>query len=434
MRRSPSVLLLAVPLLILACGTERTRVGGRSVPTPAAEGLAGRVLVGYQGWFGTPSDGTGWMHWGPGAFEPGRCTIDLWPDLAGYPPSWTEPSPFRLPDGSPARVYSSARAEIVDHHLALMARHGIDGPVLQRFGVLLRSPARRAHADRVLRALRASARRHDRVWAVAFDLSGLRREELGAPLRREIRHVLALAGPDDDPRYLRVGGRPLVEIWGVGFDDGRDYGCEEVAELLGWLRREARPGGLAIALGVPTWWRTGERDATADPAFGRLCREADVLVPWTVGRYRDEEGARLHAGTTLRGDLAWGEAHGVELLPVVFPGFSWHNLSRVLGRESPLDEIPRREGRFLEAQGRAFLAAGARGLFVAMFDEVDEATAVMPCLERGPVGASPFVSGGPAPTDRYLRIAGELGRLARERAGAPDGDPRAASRRARETR
>ena len=51
---------------------------------PASEPatLFGKVMCGYQGWFATPTDGSGlgWVHYGFN--QPGQCHIDLWPDVS----------------------------------------------------------------------------------------------------------------------------------------------------------------------------------------------------------------------------------------------------------------------------------------------------------------------------------------------------------------
>src|SRR6516162_10241197 len=52
--------------------------------------LDGKVLCGYQGWFNTPGDGSGFgfVHWGQGLDRPdgGRFTVDMWPDVSEYDP------------------------------------------------------------------------------------------------------------------------------------------------------------------------------------------------------------------------------------------------------------------------------------------------------------------------------------------------------------
>ncbi len=65
---------------------------------------------------------------------------------------------------------------------------------------------------------------------------------------------------------------------------------------------------------------------------------------------------------------------GQKYLPVVWPGFSNANLSQ--GRRES-NSIPRNCGAFLKAQLAASISFGARSVYVAMFDELNEGTAIM---------------------------------------------------------
>ena len=51
-----------------------------------------------------------------------------------------------------------------------------------------------------------------------------------------------------------------------------------------------------------------------------------------------------------------------------------------------LDDIPRCGGRFFWSQIVAAKRAGAEMLYVAMFDEVDEGTAIFKCTNDPPTG------------------------------------------------
>ena len=93
----------------------------------------------------------------------------------------------------------------------------------------------------------------------------------------------------------------------------------------------------------------------------------------------------------------------------MFPGFSWHNMNP----ESPLNQIPRLGGQFLWSQFTAAKKAGAKMLYVAMFDEMDEATAIFKCTNDPPVGESPFLTYEELPSDHYLWLTGEGGKLLR---------------------
>lgn len=369
--------------------------------------LAGRVLCGYQGWFACPGDGSerGWVHWARGGrMEPGFAHVDLWPDVSALDPADRFDTGFRHPDGRMAQVFSSHRAGTVRQHFRWMREHGIDGVFLQRFANGLRNPRVQAFNDTVLGHVRAAAREQDRVWALMYDLSGLRSGEV-ARVAEDWRALRSCTG---DPGYLQHAGRPLVAVWGVGFSDGRAYTLTECRALVDALHAE----GAAVMLGVPTYWRSGTRDATGDPALAEVCAAAEVLSPWTVGRYRDDPSLAAYTAVQT-GDVAWCRARSVAYLPVAFPGFSWHNL-----KGDPPDAIPRRGGRFLWSQFAAARAAGLDAVYVAMFDEVDEATAILPCVNDPPnQPGSAFIGYEGLPSDHYLWLTGQGRRLLRGEIG-----------------
>jgi hypothetical protein len=109
-------------------------------------------------------------------------------------------------------------------------------------------------------------------------------------------------------------------------------------------------------------------------------------------------------------------------MPVVFPGFSWHNASLASARFAPIDAIPRRCGAFYRRQVANIIKAGATMLYTAMFDEVNEGTAIFkvaPTPARQPAGADllPLDAGGcgNATSDLYLRLAGDATRALGQR-------------------
>ena len=128
-----------------------------------------------------------------------------------------------------------------------------------------------------------------------------------------------------------------------------------------------------------------------------------------MGRYSTPEQAVNYAGKTLAADLAWCKQNEKEYLPVVFPGFSWHNQNPRL----PIDSIPRLGGRFLWSQYAAAKKAGATMIYQAMFDEVDEGTAIYKCTNDVPVGASKFATFEGLPSDHYLKLVGAASKMIR---------------------
>jgi hypothetical protein len=107
-------------------------------------------------------------------------------------------------------------------------------------------------------------------------------------------------------------------------------------------------------------------------------------------------------------DREWCQKQDIEYLPVLWPGFSWQNLT---GEKST--GIPRDGGRFLWRQFQATAVAGSRAAYIAMFDEIDEGTAIFKCTNDPPIGPSPFQTYEGRPSDHYLWLCREGGRLLR---------------------
>jgi len=211
-----------------------------------------------------------------------------------------------------------------------------------------------------------------------------------------------------DPAYLYHHGKPVVAVWGVGFSDRRRYTLADCRQLIEFLKNDPEAGGCTVMLGVPAHWRELTDDSVSDPELHNLIGMADIVSPWTVGRYKNIAGVEDHAENFLTPDAAWCQSHKLDYLPVVFPGFSWHNMYGT----SPSDQIPRRGGDFFWAQIKAVKKANIPMVYVAMFDEVDEGTAIFKCATNVPVGEkSKFLNFGTLPNDFYLKLAGKAEKL-----------------------
>ncbi len=389
-----------------------------STPAWAREdGLKGKVMCGYQGWFRVPEDGSnnGWHHYSPGkTFEPGVCGIELWPDVRELPPADRFPTGFTFADGTPAEVFSSVRPSTAELHFKWMRDYGIDGVFLQRFATTTRDPRFRKPMDEVLEHCRRAATVNDRCWSVMYDLSGIKPGEIEVVIAdwKRLDERLHLRDARENPAYLRHRGKPLVALWGLGFSD-RAPMIEEWRRLIEFFKNDPEFGGCSLMLGVPTYWRTLDRDALRDPVLHELIAAADVVSPWTVGRFSSPEAAAKHAARVESEDIKWCAERHLDYLPVVFPGFSWHNLQAGRGKSAPLNAIPRLGGKFLWAQSFHAHAAGAKSLYVAMFDEMDEGTAIFKNRNDPPIGASPFLAEPEVPGDQYMWLTGEAGRLLR---------------------
>jgi len=375
--------------------------------------LTGKVMCGYQGWFGTPGDGSSridWQHWTKhhGSLADGNAKVDLWPDVSELDPSQRVQTGFKLADGRPAEVFSSFSKPTVLKHFEWMQEYSIDGVFVQRFANGVRNANSLEHCNTVLASCREGANQYGRAYAVMYDLSGLPAGHIDDVINdwRMLRQRMNIT---EDPAYLNHRGKPVVAVWGIGFNDGRKYTLAECRRLIEFLKNDPQAGGCTVMLGVPAHWRELNGDAVSDPALLAILAMADVISPWTVGRYTNPAEATRYAENTLKPDLTWCRQHGIEYLPVVYPGFSWHNMNN-----GPSDQIPRLRGQFLWSQFREAKRANATMVYVAMFDEVDEGTAIFKCVNDVPAGdKSKFVTYEGLPGDFYLKMVGKGSRLIR---------------------
>src|SRR5258708_6684868 len=289
-----------------------------------------------------------------------------------------------------------------------MQDYGIDGGFVQRFANNVRTARSLDFCMTVLANCREGANLHGRTYAVMYDLSGLSAGYIEDVMNdwRVLRKKMLIT---EDPAYLHHHGKPVVAVWGIGFNDDRKYTLEECSRLIEFLKHHAEAGGCTVMVGVPAHWRELDHDAINDSKLLEVIKLADVISPWTVGRYTNHVGANDYAEKLLKPDLDWCRQKGIDYLPVVFPGFSWYNM---YGKA--YNRIPRRGGQFFWSQFMRAKRAGASMVYVAMFDEVDEGTAIFKCANNAPVGEkSKFLTFDGLPTDYYLKMAGAGAKLIR---------------------
>ena len=415
-----STTLVLCLLVSLATGCARTVATSppsatirQAPPSADATTLHRKLLLGYQGWFGCPGDGSmldRWQHWfRAGAATAAALRVDMWPDLSELPERERCQTMLTMADGSPAQLYSAYRPAAVDMHFRWLREYDLPGVFLQRFTVNLGDDAMRDFRDTVARNVRAASESHGRVFAVMYDISGHRAETLVEDLQRDWAHVVDTLRLLESPRYLRHAGRPVLAIWGFGFSD-RPASPQQAAQLIEFFKNNPDPRyRVTLVGGIPAGWRTLTRDSQPDPAWAAVYRAFDVISPWAVGRFRDSPGIERFYADSVAADLGEARAFGIDYLPVVFPGFSWHNMNP----STAINQIPRRAGRFFWEQIDRAIATGAGMLYGAMFDEVDESTAlfkVAPSARHAPAVPATVTldaDGVEVPSDWYLRLARE---------------------------
>ncbi len=385
--------------------------------------LTGKLMFGYQGWFGCPGDGSpldAWEHWfrRGAAASVSTLRVDMWPDVSELTDRERCDTPLIRPDGQPAQLYSAYNPLTVDRHFVWLQEYELPGVFLQRFTSRLEDRSVLGFRDGVARNVRAAAEAHGRVFAIMYDISGQPRDTVVEAVKRDWPYLVDTLGITESPRYLQHHGRPVLAIWGFGFRD-RAPTPEQAAELIEFFKNNPEPRYRVTLLGgIPARWRTLSRDSQSEKAWEKIYRSFDIVSPWTVGRFRDDESTDRFYQEEVTADLSETNRLGLDYMPVVFPGFSWHNMNPT----EAFNPIPRRGGRFYWHQIERALQAGATMVYGAMFDEVDEGTAMFklaPTRESVPSGV-PIVTldadGEQLPSDWYLQLARQAQRrLARLR-------------------
>lgn len=406
--------------------------GARSDADPIVENVVdattvrGKIMAGYQGYFDTAcSDRGRWSKWSPSGQIPNRNNyqVEMWPDMSEFTADDNVcNTDFQYRNGTRAGLFSSLSATTVDRHFRWMYQYGVDGVYLQRF-----LTTDRCFSTAVLDEVRRGAERYGRTFAYMFDVSDANNFTLYQQIQDEWKFLVDQQQITQSSRYLHHNGKPVLAIWGFGFP-GRPGTPAAVELLLRWFQSEAEERYQATIMGgvAALSWQTSTE-------WYNVYRMFDIVSPWSVGRYRDSGGADAYRTNYLVPNLQECTQLGIDLMPVVWPGFSWsYRKNNNATGNYPFNEIPRRGGTFLWRQLynsiSIFPAPDQAQVYVAMFDEVNEGTAVFKVTatqEETPVSTdgtaniflaldadAPTYSN--VPSDWYLRLLGTATTLVRQ--------------------
>jgi hypothetical protein len=356
-----------------------------------ARSLEGKVMVGYQGWYRVPNDlaDVGWFHWcRDGLMIPENFNVDMWPDLKCFGSDEIFAAGEVLTrSGQPARVFSSTTRETVRRHFRWMRKHAIDGAFLQRFSVE-GSGGVNGQEEWVLERVREAAHREGRIWAIEYDVTWVGDDKALEVLEADWKWLVDVFGIKSDSRYAREGGRPVVAIWGLPFPH---VGISKATAdaVVGFFHDDPVYGGNYVLGGIPYWWRT------MSEWFDHI-RRYDGVLAW-----HPQDSAAYRADFTLL------QSWGIDDFPLVWPGFSWANEMRI---SDDSDYVPREGGAFFWRKVHGAIGSGADRLFIGMFDEYDEGTAIMP-MSDDPPDPPPewgrFINNEGRPSDWWMSLAGE---------------------------
>ncbi len=243
-----------------------------------------------SGWFAWPGDSSSanrWIHWfhSPGTHPTAEnLHIDLYPEMDEYDNYDLMESKVMMKDGSRAKFFSSVRPKVVLKHFEWMRDYGITGAFHIRFMSKMSDPDVRERRTMVLRNVKNAAEETGRLFAVSYNIvganpDGLMLEELKSDWMRLVEEEEIT----QSSQYIRQDGKPVLRIFGIGFDLVNISDTHQIVDLVNWLQNSA---SVYLIGGVPSQWRIGGKDARSDPDWKNIYDSLDGIQPWHVGRWK----------------------------------------------------------------------------------------------------------------------------------------------------
>jgi hypothetical protein len=374
-----------------------------------ASTIQNKVLAGYQGWDGARSK---WDHWSKDGNAPNPSSknehFEMVPEMGEYPSSALHDTGFKYnSNGSVVKLYENAIEGVVDLHFRWMKDYGLDGVLIQRFISECVQPGKAlTQRNTILRQMNTAAAKHGRVYAMMWDMSGASKQwdtDIKNDFKTYVKNYTSTQ------QYLKEEGKPVVCIFGIGLTDRAQATPSSSLSLIRWLQAE----GLYVIGSGPYYWRTGGHDAAS--GFEEVHAAFDAIMPWAVGRYNTVTDFH-HILPQIEGDAQLTSRRNQGYAPIAYAGYSYRDSNKI-------NAIKRNAGQFFQAQADTFLKLkGTTFYYIAMFDEVQEGTAIYKFAANDSESAAgrPFVTasidGVACPGDLYLRLAGQYAAAAK---GAP---------------
>lgn len=396
----------------------------------------GRVMCGYQGWFTAPGDESnskGWTHWtatGINKFEPGYSSVEYWPEISEYEKTYE--TAFVHPDGTKAKVFSSADKSTADLHFRWMKEYGIGGAIIQRFKSTVEACASGSdlHSLDVLANCIEASKKYGIAIMVEYDLSGLGSDSDLDMLIKDwdmLNEKFHLTDPSVCPTYLWEKGLPMLGFFGVGLNKG-DSTADQYLYLFDNMKgRDGEKGKLSYFAGTGYAWLSSGGSAKPFIEWEEVYKRCAVISPWAVGNFSSIDVIESRMAQVAN-DIKWCKRQNVIYAPVAYPGFSWRNTQTKWKNNGTAydwdpanryDMTPREKGMFLWKLLARYRELGAEAAFVAMFDEIDEGTAIFKCVKKSntPINTNPYFPDGiflgyddDLDPGYYMKLVGEAGK------------------------
>ena len=391
-------LLLVTLIMLMACSKKKSDPPPeekKEWPSPAGD-VVGKITVGYQGWFACNGDGSPinmFWHWTQDWSKLPSSTnngIKSWPDVRDYTSTyatgWAD-----LNNGQPAKLYSNYNDQTVDIHFSWMKQFNLDVAALQRFNP---NGIEGGIRDAVSAKVKTAAEKYGRKFYIMYDVTAW------TNMQTEVKTdwTNKMKAYTTSSAYAKQNGKPVVCIWGFGFDDNNHPWTVAVCnDVLKWFKDQ----GCYVIGGVPTRWRTPNRGSR--PGFIEVYKNFNMISPWMVGsvsKIIESDNLVVELNSP---DIAFCKQNGIDYQPCVIPG--------------DLQERQRVHGEFMWRQFYNMIRVGSQGIYVSMFDEYNEGNQIAKTAETNsmvPAGSN-FLAldedGTACSADYYMRLAGDGGRM-----------------------
>ncbi|MEV0798433.1 hypothetical protein AB0I34_12125 [Kribbella sp. NPDC050281] len=132
-----------------------------------------------------------------------------------------------------------------------MQQNGCDTAALQRFNPTGgEGPTRDAMAVKV----RQAAEQYGRKFYIMYDATGW--TNMQSEMKAD--WTAKMSAYTSSPAYARQNGKPVVCIWGFGFDEAnKAWPASVCLDVVNWLKGQ----GCYVIGGVPTHWLPGNEDS-----------------------------------------------------------------------------------------------------------------------------------------------------------------------------
>ncbi|KAL7504285.1 hypothetical protein ACHAXN_001969 [Cyclotella atomus] len=385
------------------------------------DSMTNLILCGYQGWFAFPGDGAPidkWKHWFSKDPILNDLTVEMYPSVDEYDDEDLMASTIKMRDGSYAKFYSAARANVVKKHFEWMRDYGISGVFHMRFMEDIDKKNNHDWKTMVLRNVRDAAEFTGRVFAVSYNIAGNSLDDgVLDDLMKDWKSLVDKEHITSSSSYLHHNGLPVLRIYGIGFKAVNVSNANKMLQLIEWFKTMAEPKYRVFLVGgVPSRWRDLTGDSRTAPIWRDVYESLDGIHPWHVGRWSSISYFDWWYNNRIARDAARCAELGILYMPTMWPGFSWKNLKG----DEQYNEIPRLGGNFMWRQAYNYVKNDhVSSIWMAQFDEVDEGTAIFkvaPTQQEVPAEGkwlSLDVDGIKLPNDWYLRLCGEAQKMLR---------------------